>query len=302
MLNIPHLFSALVGEAVAVLLDAAMRPDVQCVAGAGGADDDDTALNRSKRNRMLAYGGGAVGLLALAGGAIALVLNMGPSDAEVLAQINAVTGKYECAQLGIEMGPSRSVRLSGFVRSAEDLARLGGELRAIKGVGPVEIAATEVIYPHCAVAILFSGLPAVAPEAGPKLDLQPAGDTITVGSLMKLNVRNAPFDGYLYVDFYDRQQKVFHLVPGPAVQNNRLPANAAMVLGEEKPGGRVYKTVEPLGQQVIMATVSREPLALGNRPEMEDAKGYLAALEPLLKAAKPDGIASSIKTLTIVAK
>ncbi|QCG93095.1 DUF4384 domain-containing protein (plasmid) [Azospirillum sp. TSA2s] len=302
MLNIPHLLSALVGEAITVLLDSAMRPGFQCVASMGDADDDDAALNRSKRNRMLAYAGGGVGLLALAGGAVALVLNMGPSDAEVLAQINAVTGKYECAQLGVEMGPSRSVRLSGFARSAEDLTRLGEEVRAIKGVGPVEIAATEVIYPHCAVAILFSGLPAVAPEAGPKLDLQSADDTITVGSLMKLNLRNVPFDGYLYVDFYDRQQKVFHLVPGPAVTNNRFPANASMVLGEEKPGGRVYKTVEPLGQQVIMVTASREPLALGNRPEIEDAKGYLAALEPLLTAAKPDSIASSIKTLTIVAK
>jgi len=302
MLSISQLLFAVLGEAVDALIASSGRPAIQGVAGFGGGDDDEAALRRSKRNRMLAYAGGGAAILAAAGGAIAVILNMGPSDKEVLAQVNAVAGKYECAQLAVEIGPSRGVRVAGFVRSADDLKRLNEEVRAVKGVGSVEIAATEVIYPHCAVAILFGGLPAVAPEAAPKLDLQPSGEKVAVGSLMKLNLRNAPSDGYLYVDFYDRLGNVFHILPSPTAQNNRFPANAQMVIGEEKPGGRVYKVTEPLGQQVVTVIASREPLSIGTRPEMEEAKGYLAALEAALKASKPDTVASSLKTLDIVAK
>lgn len=268
-----------------------------------GPDHDEDAARRARTRRTLAYAGGGVALLALAGGAIALVLSMDSAapPTEVLNALNGVTSRYECARLGVEMDDARNVRVSGFVRSADDLKRLNEEVRAVPGVGTVEVTATEVIYPHCAVAILFGSVPPVAADAAPALSVQSGGDRLTVGTLMKLDLRNAPFDGYVHVDFYDRLGKVFHLLPGPAEPNNRLMANATMVLGEEKPGGRVYQVTEPLGQQVITVVSSREPLLQGERPEMEDAKDYLAALEPALKAAKPDALATTIKTVDIVA-
>lgn len=252
------------------------------------AENDEAQANTQKGRRIAMIAGGGAVLLAAAGGLIALILANKPDPAKLqqAAQMNAA--KYECARVVAQADDKGNISLQGHVRDKEDIKKLESETKAIQGVGAVSMQVTEVIYPHCAVAIMLDKLLVETQERAPKLALATPGTTAAVGALFKLNLTNAARDGYVYVDFYDRLGNVFHLIPGPATLNNLVAANTTVMIGDEKPGGRIYKVAEPLGQQVVTAVVAKAPLFTAARPERESAADYLKALEQPLKAPATD--------------
>src|SRR3546814_5440218 len=93
----------------------------------------------------------------------------------------------------------------------------------------------------------------------------------------------AGYDGYLYVDYYTVEGQVVHLYPNPGE-----PDSGRVLRGGERfnvgESARTWSVGPPFGQELITVISSPTPLYQGERPEFEEARVYLPALRGLLDA------------------
>lgn len=218
---------------------------------------------------------------------------------------------FACADLSAEIGDDGTVTLVGFVSSGDDLNRLRHDVAALPHVPRVDNRASVEPWPSCAVIRLLSTQTASGPTA-PQIEASHAdrvyreGDALTVTA-----TTHTAEDSYLYVDFFDTDGKVVHMLPTAQRASNRLAANQRIALGAapNKAGRneRVYIISPPFGTGLVTALSSTRPLFTEPRPEQEDAGAYLAALAGAL-VREPTGagttarITSSRQAITLVAR
>jgi hypothetical protein len=89
---------------------------------------------------------------------------------------------------------------------------------------------------------------------------------------------SAEFDGYLYVDYFDREGNVIHLRPGLHSDGHSLKADAWVDLG-----GRAYIVCPPFGTDLVIAISTPRPIFERERPIVESAAPYLSALHARLQ-------------------
>lgn len=90
------------------------------------------------------------------------------------------------------------------------------------------------------------------------------------------------FDGYLYVDYFDREGYVIHLRPGLHSKGDALKADAWVDLG-----GQEYVVCPPFGTDLVVAISTPLPLFARSRPVMERASDYLRDLHAQLQVMAP---------------
>jgi len=257
--------------------------------------DLEAELASRRRRKLTLWAGGGVALLGVAAVVIYIINILWPDPAAIKAKVDEKLGSYGCASLSSTVSPSREVTVKGHVGSADDLKRLKSEIEAVAGVGKATLEVAAAMYPHCEVAALPAtfGPSDLAP---PKLDLDPPSASIALEQFVKFTLESPPRDGFVLVDYYDRLGKVFHLLPGPAQPDNFRKAGTKTSIGEAKAGGRVYKIIRPLGQQLVSVIHTPARLDLGARPEEEDARTYLSALN---SALTPDTRKTATITLRV---
>lgn len=260
--------------------------------------DLEAELAGRRRRKLALWAGGGAALVAVAAAVIIIIPDPSVRDA-VKAKVDQTLGSYECSRLSSTVSNSLEVTVNGYVRSADDLRRLKSEIQAVERVSKATFAVTEVMYPHCEVAAL-DGKFGPSDLAPPKLDLDPPSTSIALEKLVKFTLESPPRDGFVLVDYYDRLGKVFHLIPGPAQPDNFRKADSKSLIGEEKAGGRVYKIIPPLGQQLVSVIHTPTRLELGARPEEEDARTYLSALNSALTPDVRKTATITIKVFDIV--
>ena len=110
--------------------------------------------------------------------------------------------------------------------------------------------------------------------------------------------------GYLYLDLFDHEGTVVHMVPNALAPDNRYAGGEAIQVGVEqenrRPGVRDYQVSEPYGPGMIFGVVVPTPLYDSPRPEVEQASAYLAVLERGLAEADATGpVVSAIRFIKI---
>lgn len=191
--------------------------------------------------------------------------------------LRSAISDFSCAHLVLTRGPD-GARVEGFVRSKDDLAQLRAKVAAIDG--SAEVAANIHDWPFCsALEILETRTAFEGPDA-PKLRLNNPDGRYVGGDRLRVDVTASPREkGYLYVVYLMSDGTVAHLLPMPLRADPAVARAAHVVLGEE----RDYRIGPPYGRDMILALWSDRPLALGNRPEVEPAKDFLAALKQALE-------------------
>lgn len=138
---------------------------------------------------------------------------------------------------------------------------------------------------------LVAGVP-VGAEGRTELALRPADGVFFANDYLVVNVRLpvALGAGHLYVSYLDHTGEIVHLRPNPLSPETEVPAGARLRIGadadQRAEGVRDWRFDPPFGQGLIVAWLTRRPLALFPRPEVEPAGPFLAEVKEALMTAE----------------
>lgn len=115
----------------------------------------------------------------------------------------------------------------------------------------------------------------------------------TAGNPLVMSLQGADYDAFVYVDYFDADGNVLHLMPNQFSPLTRTPAKGALQIGSEtvlaagEPG--LYIEIgPPFGQEIAAAFASSVPLYDGVRPLVEPAGPYLDWLQERVSEARAD--------------
>jgi hypothetical protein len=108
------------------------------------------------------------------------------------------------------------------------------------------------------------------------------------GDRMIFDLTAPDYPAYVYVDYFDADGMVIHLVPNDRVTLERRPAKSEVTIGGDRPDGNVLAVTvgPPYGQEIAAAFAASEPLYDGVRPTVEPAAPYLDWLRERVGAAR----------------
>jgi hypothetical protein len=239
---------------------------------------------RSRTARPLLLVAASVVVLAAAIAAAVLRIGSPPRSADDLRrQLAESTGGFQCAALDYEVAADRSVRLSGHVSTADDIERLKRVIGDMPGVGPVELAVRVMAWPQCQIATILKPLLVHPSRDAPRLAL--TANQPHLGDRLIVDVNAPGFDGFLYIDYFDGEGEVFHLLPNERDRLNLKPAHNHFILGcppwpetvtlEAKAGGRTITLIA--ASRALFPDVSLAG---------EHARDYFAGLSAVLDRAQ----------------
>jgi Domain of unknown function (DUF4384) len=206
-----------------------------------------------------------------------------------------------CSRLQAQFNPETgSIELRGHVPEEGLRGPILAALQAQVGTGiRVDDAMLILPRPQCGA---LSGIGAVGlPQSTDQLtnpllvgaDAQERTYDYRQGDQMVLDLAAPDYDAYIYVDFFDANGDVIHLVPNDTVPLALHPAQSAMRIGAGD-GGTPYLNITigpPYGQEIAAAFAASAPLYDGVRPLSEPAEPYLdwmAGQVAAARAANPD--------------
>jgi type IV/VI secretion system ImpK/VasF family protein len=248
-----------------------------------GVPDPPGPRDPERRERMLVRAGGALALFIPLAYLLGLSL-AGPRETPpTLAQrIETQLQSYACADLSATVGGDGKTRVSGFVSLPEDLARVQRDVEAMPGVGSASFELGLRIWPHCEVVAILK--PYQARNRDKRHGLQVVATTAQNGRLREgdrvlLQVTNADYDGYLWVDYYTVDGAVMHLNATHGQPHVR--AGEIIELGRDIPSS--WLVSPPFGTVLVTALSSPMPFGeAAGRPPFELASGYLQRLRESL--------------------
>jgi eukaryotic-like serine/threonine-protein kinase len=240
----------------------------------------------SSRGRRSLWLGGAA--LAAAAVAIAGVLfattqtTAPPPSVDIVRNDLAVaTSGYRCAALTYAADNSGAATVSGYVESDQDLARLRNAVGAVHGVSRLNFNVQRRVWPYCGVLALLKPILASG-ERAPTIRLASAATPAYAGRPLVLDVQAPAFDSYVYVDYFQANGQVAHLLPNGKDWINLRPARNRFALGRQ-PMLDCWKFAGTPGEQMITLVASRRPLfASADASAIESAQDYLARLAQAL--------------------
>ncbi len=217
--------------------------------------------------------------------------------ASLAAEVRRTTGAFPCAAVEANLVGDQDVRLVGFVSSDSELAKLHTAISNVADIGRIDDSGVAVYaLTQCQMIKLVRDT--ATPELpAPRLEFNNPDLVYRDGDTLVVKASATPaYNGYLYVDYFDNEGNVVHMLPMPLHPDNRMKAGQVMALGAPKEGGkggkRVYGIEAPFGPNLIVAISSPTPLFKKARTEeQESAENYLSALTQELKsaAAEPGG-------------
>ena len=215
---------------------------------------------------------------------------------EVLALLLA---GFDCARVSVSQGEGGSIALSGFVASEVDLRGLVTSVASLDDVGDVNSTVLVRPWPFCAALSLLvdhGADPAGIGSSGapPVIERAAATDRLVEGAPVMMTVTASPdFDGYLYVDYFDAEGGVIHLLPEPLHPDNIVYSAEAVPVGMDPSqagiNDRIWRVTPPLGTRMVVALSSPVPLFADFRPVEEGADDYLDALGDALETTRALG-------------
>jgi osmotically-inducible protein OsmY/predicted Ser/Thr protein kinase len=221
---------------------------------------------------------------------------------DLAAEIAEIAGTVQCARVDTEVTDDLRVRLSGYVNSMRDRRRLETRMQEVEHVTAVEGDLSIVPWPLCeAIAMAGPGGGGSGGEGIIGIAANNPDGVYAQGERLVLEITAPDFDGFLYVDYFDSNQNVVHMLPSPARSDNRVGAGDAVTIGQGE--GPTYRIPAASGANMILVVAAPRKLFATPRPELEDARQYLpdlqGAIERLNEGDGPDAaVGYLILTLT----
>jgi hypothetical protein len=246
------------------------------------------------RSGWLLAGAVAVAVILLGGVAALAFLRFGtvaaPSLDELRERLAAATASYECGSVSSTLAPDRSIRVSGHVATAGDLARLRRDVTAIAGKTEPSFDVRLMPRPHCDMVALLAPLSEPAVRDGLSLAFVGNASGVRIGDKPSLAVRAPGFDSYLYIDYFDSGGQVLHLFPNGHDRFNLRPWRNRFVLFKSP----LWTVCGNIGRQLVTIVAAAKPLFPARRPDVENAQDYIGALAGALGKIAPGKAAAGL--------
>ncbi len=191
--------------------------------------------------------------------------------------LSQVLATMPCAHATLEAGSGDGrLALRGYVPSADGKQRVLARMTELLGSSRVEAGELAVVErPHCAT---LSGIAETGIDHHPALDGKGTATGVVRRYLsddsVRLKLTTPEFPAYLYVDYFDRQGWVIHLVPNLYGGAMRFDPDSTVGIG----GDDRLTAAPPYGIDLVVAVASSKPLFNEMRPRKESAERYLDAL------------------------
>jgi hypothetical protein len=138
---------------------------------------------------------------------------------------------------------------------------------------------------------------------GTSIDTPNSSNTFVDGERLVLDISTPTYSSSLYVDYFDHEGNVVHMMPSPGEEYNQGDPRESFQLGEAGDIG-LWEVAPPFGTDMIVLLATSEPLFDGPRGQLEQATDYRAAMGKRLKAleARPGGAKISADFVVISTK
>ena len=198
-----------------------------------------------------------------------------------------------CARVQVAYVPDVSgLEVRGHVPDLSARSALLAELSSELGDAfPLSDQIKVLPNPQCAALGLIEtlGLPQSTDQftdarvIGP--DAQARIYTYTAGQRLLFDVQAPDYNAVIYVDYFDADGQVIHLVPNSFDPLKRHDPKAVTEIG----GGELDITIgPPFGQEIAVALAVSDPLYEGERPIREPAEAYLSFLRDRIAVARAE--------------
>ena len=216
-----------------------------------------------------------------------------PGTGSLMALTQAISG-FDCSSLSATVSKDMQITITGYVGNAADLGRLTKNLSALDRTAKVLNQAIVRGWPSCEALDILHQKANFGADRGSLPIVQPFnhGPKFVEDEELVVEVKaTTQYDGYLYVDFYQHDGTVVHMLPGPDMTNNAVKAGQRILLGS---GVQKYTIAPPYGNEMLIVLSSPKPLFDKPRPQAESAKDYFDALRTALKKAEKQGFGKQI--------
>jgi len=202
---------------------------------------------------------------------------------------------FHCAQIEALFKDNDSrVTLQGYVPKPEEATRLQQEAAKIPGIQQVTSEVQIRVWPYCEVVELLAQDQRRNHDKQYGLLVTPMAQhasRFVEGENLIVSLLGPNYDAYLYVDLYQLDGMVTHILPNPINRTHfwKAGTSSPIVLGQPLPGQKIWRTYTiqpPFGQEMVVAMASPTPLFAEQRPEQEKAGDYLKALRQMLEAGR----------------
>jgi hypothetical protein len=220
----------------------------------------------------------------------------GVSAGAVRDGMAATLASVPCARIQAAFSPETgSIEVRGHVPEAGLVAPVLASLRRQLGASIPVVDNLRILPPPQCGAL--AGLAALAlpqstdQENDPRLvgpDAHARSYAYVAGERMILDMTAPDYPAFVYVDYFDAQGMVVHLVPNDRAPLERHEAKATVRIGADRADGRVLPVVvgPPFGEEIAVAFAASAPLYDGVRPTVEPAAPYLEWLRQRVAAAR----------------
>jgi predicted Ser/Thr protein kinase len=229
-----------------------------------------------------------------------------PSLEPLAEQVNRRLAEFDCALLERRITDNNFLEISGHIANPETLQKLEQSLSEVSAINKIHSEILPDLDPFCNVIRLYKQYQDVRTEKDRAVTLQfnhPDRVYRNKDILSITAISNTQSQGYLYVDFFDREGNVVHMLPTPLSPDNGLAYRDEIALGEkykvaDDENKRSYEILPPFGTHIVASVFSDSPLYDGLRPEVESADAYRNDLETILKAI-PDETRPAISVAAV---
>lgn len=205
----------------------------------------------------------------------------------------------DCARVQTVYNPETgAIDLRGHVRNDRDRATLIDRVNSeLEGSLPLNDRLRQLDAPQCTVLVRLAEMPlpqSVEQLVNPLIigaDLQTRTYSYADSQRMHFDLAGADYDAWLYLDYYDSDGQVLHLLPNEFIDPIFLAAKAPFVFGDgsdrDPARGKFEMRVSPpFGQDIAVAIVANKPLFEAPRPTVESAATYLKDLAERLETLR----------------
>ncbi len=221
-----------------------------------------------------------------------------PNRALIEREVDEVLSGFECSGLSATLSDDLRVMVTGYLSADDDLRRLLNALSSVNGIRGVLESTNIRPWPFCAAIGVLEAQATLAPGQPGRPLIRPNNPSLVYqqnDSLVINATATALFDGYLYVDFIDKEGNVYHLFPTDRRTDNFQSAGRQVVVGGGpggNPGDPNLVINPPYGTDMIVAISTPAQLFSQPRPFAEPASAYLQALSEGLTALQRRGFAT----------
>jgi serine/threonine protein kinase len=229
-----------------------------------------------------------------------------PAPAISTSEVATVLGGMPCSILRASVNAkARAVTVSGYAAGPKTVEMIVSGLEGTAGVASLNNEIREVPRVFCQTLELYAAYWNANNDSGFGTAIgTPNTDNVFVeGERLVLDISTPTYDSWLYVDYFDHEGNVVHMMPSPGEVNNQFAKNKSFQLGEEGDIG-LWEVAPPVGTEIIAVLSTSAPVFDGARGEVEASNNYRAALKKRLKtlASSPDKVKISADFVVIKTK